>query len=71
MEEKNQCDICTKEFTEKYNLNQHIKQVNQLDKPHECEVCGKRFTRKQHPDLHRRNCPISSGGKVTKKLSKL
>ena len=68
MEEKNQCDICMKEFTKKYNLNQHIRQVHQLDKPHECEVCGKRFTRKQHRDLHRRNCPITSGGKVTKEF---
>ena len=28
----------------------------------------KAFTRKQHRDLHLRNCPISSGGKVTKQL---
>ena len=68
MEEKNQCGICTKEFTERKNLNQHIRQVHSVDKPHECEVCGKRFTRKQHRDLHRRNCLISSGGNVKKEF---
>ncbi len=68
MEKKNQCGICTKEFTEKKNLNQHIRQVHSVDRPHECEVFGKSLTRKQNRVLHCRNCPISSGGKVTKEF---
>ena len=58
-----------KEFTEKYNLDRHIKQVHQDNKLYECEVCGKRFARKNHRDYHLRICPISSGGKVTKEFN--
>ena len=66
--DKNQCNICTKEFTGKFNLDQHIRQVHQDNKPHECEVCGKRFARKSHHDYHLRICPVSSGGEVKKEF---
>ena len=66
--DKNQCNICTKELTGKFNLDQHIRQVHQDNKPHECEVCGKRFARKSHHDYHLRICAVSSGGEVKKEF---
>ena len=67
--DKNQCDICTKEFTEKYNLDQHKRQIHQDYKPYECENCGKRFIRKKYRNYYLRICPISSGGGVTKEFN--
>lgn len=34
------CDICGKTFTQKVNMQQHVKQ-HTGDKPHGCDKCGK------------------------------
>lgn len=35
------CDICGKTFTQKVNMQQHVKQ-HTGDKPYGCDKCGKR-----------------------------
>jgi uncharacterized Zn-finger protein len=34
------CDVCGKTFTQKVNMQQHVKQ-HTGDKPHGCDKCGK------------------------------
>lgn len=34
------CDVCGKTFTQKVNMQQHVKQ-HTGDKPHTCDKCGK------------------------------
>lgn len=34
------CDVCGKTFTQKVNMQQHVKQ-HTGDKPHRCDKCGK------------------------------
>ena len=37
------CDICSKEFSPKYNLDRHLK-VHSGKKPFKCDICEKQFT---------------------------
>ena len=42
------CDKCSKIFTSKKNLAQHIKQTHENLRLHECDSCEKTFKRKPH-----------------------
>ncbi|KAI0100545.1 hypothetical protein GGR51DRAFT_532387 [Nemania sp. FL0031] len=48
-----QCLECGKKFTNKQNLDGHIRSHKGL-KPYGCEVCGQKFTRKPDRDRHER-----------------
>ncbi|CAG0885422.1 unnamed protein product [Cyprideis torosa] len=48
------CSICSKEFRQRYRLNQHIRIVHQGEKPFRCSVCDEAFTKLYHLATHRR-----------------
>ncbi|XP_037079239.1 zinc finger protein 316-like [Pollicipes pollicipes] len=48
----NQCHICSKIFSQKYYLREHIKQVHERRSLHRCDTCGKVFMRRLHLDDH-------------------
>ena len=74
MEDKadnHKCEKCSKVFTLKKNLRQHIKIVHEKQKLHECGLCQKKFGRKQHKELHLRTCSRNvQGGKLQGKSYK-
>ena len=48
------CQVCYKIFTQKSDLNRHIKSVHQGEKPYPCADCGKDFSQKVHLIQHMR-----------------
>lgn len=45
------CDMCGKTFTQKVNMQQHVKHHNG-ERPHSCDKCGKSFAEKSHLARH-------------------
>lgn len=45
------CDMCGKTFTQKVNMQQHVKHHNG-ERPHACDKCGKSFAEKSHLARH-------------------
>ena len=58
---KFQCEQCEKHFTQKKNLNQHVREVHTETKNHECAYCHKQFARKQNYELHVKTCERTVG----------
>lgn len=46
-ESPHKCGLCTKSFTRKEHLTNHIRQ-HTGESPHRCHFCAKSFTRKEH-----------------------
>ena len=46
------CEICDKEFKNKYGLRQHFKNVHNFLKEHQCNVCQKVFNSQGQLTLH-------------------
>ena len=44
-----QCDICKREFTEKYNLTRHVKSQHLC-----CQRCSQTFNRRDNYEMHQR-----------------
>jgi transposase-like protein len=47
-----ECPICKKEFTKKYNLKVHHDSVHLKLKSFECTICGNTFSQKVHLSKH-------------------
>ena len=67
--EEHRCEKCTKVFTMKKNLNQHIRSVHEEQKLHECGICQKKFARKQHKELHLKTCSMKVQGGMLRSKS--
>jgi len=48
---KHQCNVCWREFTCKYSLNDHLL-MHTGENPFLCNTCGKRFVRQSHLNRH-------------------
>ena len=46
------CNVCSKIFTHKSNLNKHIKIVHEGKKPYACSICSSAFATKQSLKKH-------------------
>ena len=46
------CDICSRGFGVKGNLNDHVKEVHEGKKPFKCDICDTKFARKSHLKNH-------------------
>ena len=53
--EKKTCDYCSATFTQKYNLDSHIRSVHTKDFPYTCEDCDLGFIRKDRLVHHTQN----------------
>ena len=49
------CVLCSKNFSSKRNLNNHISSVHEGLKNHKCETCGKAFSQLHHLKGHIRS----------------
>ena len=49
------CDLCSKPFNRRPDLNRHIKEHHEGYKKHPCNLCDKGFTKKSYLDRHIRN----------------
>ena len=47
------CHICKKSFTDRSNMNAHMK-IHTSDRPYACDLCGKTFKRKYDVTKHKR-----------------
>ena len=52
IKEDTQCDRCSKKFSNKDNLNTHVRTVHNKDKPYQCNQCFKKFGHKHHLTRH-------------------
>ena len=53
-----QCDICKREFTEKYSLTRHVKSQHLC-----CQRCRQTFNRRDNYEMHQRVCLFKTTGK--------
>lgn len=51
---KNECTICQVEFSNKYLLNRHIRNVHATEKTHNCDICGQKFASPVYLSAHKR-----------------
>ena len=49
------CELCSKNFSSKRNLKNHISSVHEGLKNHKCETCGKAFSQLHHLKGHIRS----------------
>ena len=49
------CDLCSRYFNRRPDLNRHIKEHHEGHKKHACNFCDKGFTKKSYLDRHIRN----------------
>ena len=48
------CEICNQSFTQKGNLDTHIKKIHEEFEPFKCEICDKIFKQKGNLEAHSR-----------------
>ena len=46
------CNLCTSTFSERFNLNKHIRAVHERRRPFECPTCHARFQQRDHMQKH-------------------
>lgn len=46
------CALCGSAFTERFNLNKHIRAVHERRRPFECPTCHARFQQRDHMQKH-------------------
>mmetsp|Transcript_383 Transcript_383/g.724 ORF Transcript_383/g.724 Transcript_383/m.724 type:complete len:615 (+) Transcript_383:143-1987(+) len=46
------CQVCSLEFSRKYDMKRHIKTAHLPDREFQCTICGAEFKRKQHVEGH-------------------
>ena len=47
------CYKCGKSFTQKANLQRHLKFIHTGNKPYVCDICHKAFNRKGNMEVHK------------------
>ncbi|XP_017769194.1 PREDICTED: zinc finger protein 664 [Nicrophorus vespilloides] len=50
----NSCETCGLEFSTKYLLNRHVKNVHATEKKHNCDVCGQKFASAVYLSAHKK-----------------
>jgi Zinc finger, C2H2 type len=46
------CSQCSSSFTERFNLNKHIRAVHERRRPYQCQTCLARFQQRDHMQKH-------------------
>lgn len=68
---QHKCEKCSKTFTAKKNLYQHVRVVHEEQKLHKCGICQKTFARKSHKEMHLKTCSMKvNGGALSVKTYK-
>jgi hypothetical protein len=46
------CSQCSSSFTERFNLNKHVRAVHERRRPYQCQTCLARFQQRDHMQKH-------------------